>query len=72
MKDGDKHVDPMAADLRTRVQFPPPPPNSDSKTMVGPKNWTVLCISSLIASKESPILVEWREMKILRQNPIYA
>jgi len=24
--DMDKHVDPKAEDLRTRVQFPPPPP----------------------------------------------
>ena len=26
------------------------------------------CKTPLIASRESPILVEWREMKILRQN----
>ena len=24
--DADKHVEPMAEDLRTRVRFPPPPP----------------------------------------------
>ena len=27
-KDADKHVEPKAEDLRTRVQFPPPPPNT--------------------------------------------
>jgi len=29
-KDVDKHVEPKAEDLRTRVQFPPPPPLPDT------------------------------------------
>ena len=52
-KDADKHVEPKAEDLRTRVQFPPPPP------ITKPQPFSVGVFSCLITPVDfGPLLAQ--------------